>query len=85
MPANGPRFQAESIRLFREVEARSAEVALNSATLRFDGFKTLGEKARTSLHDLEHLSIGAEAPRLAGKDLDGKPVDLTITGAASCW
>ena len=26
VPANGPRFQAESIRLFREVEARSREV-----------------------------------------------------------
>jgi peroxiredoxin len=76
VPAHGPRFKAESIRLFREAEARYADVPLNSEALRFFGFKTVGEKAHTSLHDLEYLSIGAEAPRLMGKDFDGKPFDL---------
>ena len=76
--ANGPRFQAESIRLFREVEARSCRGCseFSDSAFYLTEFKTLGEKARTSLHDLEHLSIAAEAPRPAGKDLDGKPVDL---------
>jgi peroxiredoxin len=76
VPANGPRFKAESVRLFREVETHYAEIALASKTDRFEGFKNLGEKARTSLHDLEHLTIGTEAPRLVGKDLAGKPLDL---------
>jgi peroxiredoxin len=76
VPANGPQFKAESIRLFRQVEAQYADIACKSDALRFDGFKTLGEKARTSLHDLEHLEIGTAAPRLAGKDLAGKPFDL---------
>jgi peroxiredoxin len=76
VPANGPRFKAESVRLLREVEAQYAEIPLNSTVTRFDGFKTLGEKARTSLHDLEHLTIGSQSPRLVGTDLGGKPLDL---------
>ena len=76
VPANGPRFKAESVHLFRKVEAEYAEIGLASTAMRFEGFKTLGEKARTSLHDLEHLTLGGEAPRIVGKDLDGKPLDL---------
>lgn len=77
IPVNGPRFRSESVRLFREVEARYAEIAFPpTEAIRFGGFKTLGEKARTSLHELEHLGIGTEAPRLVGTDLEGKRVDL---------
>jgi peroxiredoxin len=68
----------ESAELFRVVLDRYANVPVISAR-GIRGFRqiaTLGDKARISLHALEHLHVGAEAPDIVGQDFDGNPLKL---------
>jgi thiol-disulfide isomerase/thioredoxin len=75
--ANGSKFKAESIGLFREVLANYADVELNGSVPYFRHIKKLSDKATKSLHALEHLTIGSSAPGIVGKDLHGRRLDLT--------
>ena len=43
----------------------------------FRDIKLLREKAEKSLHALQHLSIGAEAPPIIGRDLNDRPLQLS--------
>lgn len=65
----------ESAKLFRIVLDNYADVPTISAP-GFRQIATLGEKANKSLHALEHLIVGAEAPDIVGQDLDGHLLDL---------
>lgn len=76
VPANAAKFKAESIELFRESLARYADVPVTITSPYFRDLKSLGEKASNSLHALEPLSLGSEAPGTVGADLQGQPLDL---------
>jgi thiol-disulfide isomerase/thioredoxin len=76
IPANASKFKSESIQFFRDVLAKYADVPITFSAPYFRVHKTLGEKASMSLHALEHLTIGSEAPNIVGKDLHGQPLDL---------
>ncbi len=76
VPANGSKFKSESIQLFREVLAKYADIPITISAPYFRGHKNLGEKANMSLHALEHLTIGSEAPDIVGKDLHDQPLNL---------
>ena len=71
-----PKFKAESIQLFRTVLDRYADVPCEISLPYFRDISKLGDKAKKSLHALEHLSIGAEAPEIVGKDLSGHSLNL---------
>jgi thiol-disulfide isomerase/thioredoxin len=75
-PANAARFKTESAELLRTVLREYSEVPNTISMPYFRRITKLGEKAQKSLHALEQLSIGAEAPDIVGKDLDGKPLNL---------
>jgi peroxiredoxin len=62
--------------LFCDVLDHYADVPVTVTARNFEGLKNLGEKASKSLHALERLTIGAESPRIVGKDLAGRPLDL---------
>jgi peroxiredoxin len=66
----------ESAKLFRTVLVRYADVPNTISAPHFRSIAKLGDKASKSLHALEHLSIGAEAPDIVGQDLDGNPLNL---------
>jgi thiol-disulfide isomerase/thioredoxin len=76
VPANAAKFKAESMELFRDVLARYADVPVTITAPRFRGLKFFREKASKSLHALEHLSLGSEAPATVGTDLQAQPLDL---------
>jgi peroxiredoxin len=76
-PANAGQFKAESIRLLRTAIDQFADVPITISEPYFRNFKTIGDKARTSLHALQHLTLGSQAPNIAGKDLSGEPLDLS--------
>jgi thiol-disulfide isomerase/thioredoxin len=75
--ANGSKFKAESIALFREVLANYANVTAKTSAPSLRKLDNLGEKATKSLHGLEHLSVGSPAPGIVGTDLHGRPLDLS--------
>jgi thiol-disulfide isomerase/thioredoxin len=74
--ANAPKFKAESIQLFRDVLRNYGDVPITISAPYFRVHKYLGEKANTSLHALEHLTLGSESPQIVGKDLHGQPLNL---------
>jgi thiol-disulfide isomerase/thioredoxin len=75
VPANAPKFKAESIDLFHTVQAKYADVKIANSMRNFR-MKNLGEKAEWGLNALEHLRIGCEAPDIVGNDLSGQPLKL---------
>jgi peroxiredoxin len=75
--ANTPKFKSQAIQLFRDTMAQYSDVPITISAPYFRDFRTVGEKARASLHALERLTIGSEAPNIAGKDLNGEPLDLS--------
>ncbi len=76
-PTNAVKFKTESIQLFRTVLDKYADVPLTISMPYFRDIKYLREKAEKSLHALEHLSIGAEAPPISGHDLAGNSLQLS--------
>jgi thiol-disulfide isomerase/thioredoxin len=78
IPANAPKFRTESIVLFREVLSNYADVpvTISAPGTGIRGLKRLSDKASKSLHALEHLTIGSEAPNIVGTDLHNQPLDL---------
>jgi thiol-disulfide isomerase/thioredoxin len=73
---NAAKFRTESISLFRDVLSNYADVPVTTSAPGFRGLKTLADKASKSLHALEHLTVGSEAPDIVGKDLHNEPLDL---------
>jgi hypothetical protein len=63
------KFQEESEKNFEQAAEKYADVKLP-----FRG--TVGEKAKSELFDLHHLSVGQPAPEVAGVDQDGKKFGL---------
>jgi thiol-disulfide isomerase/thioredoxin len=63
-------LDAEAEKLFEQVVKENAD--LNSIR----GEK-LGESAKTTLFEIQHLGIGKVAPEVVSKDLDGKQVKLS--------
>ncbi len=68
--------KSEAAALFREVLADYADVPVDFSSAGFRNLKDLGQKAGQSLHALEHLAIGCEAPNIVGQDLHGEPLEL---------
>ena len=66
----------ESAKLFRTILIHYADVPNTISAPSFRDIAKLGDKASKSLHALEHLSIGAEAPDIVGQDLDGHLLNL---------
>jgi peroxiredoxin len=76
IPANANKFKAESRQLFQLVLDRYADVPCTITAPNFRNIKKLGDKAEKSIHALDHLIVGAEAPEILGKDLNGHSLDL---------
>jgi thiol-disulfide isomerase/thioredoxin len=76
VPENLAKFKSEGIELFRDALVRYADIPVTISAPGFRNLKSLGEKAGKSLHALEHLSLGAEAPATVGTDFDSQPLDL---------
>ncbi|HEY3392565.1 MAG TPA: TlpA disulfide reductase family protein [Lacipirellulaceae bacterium] len=74
--ANRPKFKEESMRVLRVVLDKYADVPNSLSMPYFRDIGKLGDKASKSLHALEHLSLGAEAPDIVGTDLDGNQLKL---------
>ena len=66
----------ESAKLFRTILIHYADVPNTISAPHFRDIAKLGDKASKSLHALEHLSIGAQAPDIVGQDFDGHPLNL---------
>jgi thiol-disulfide isomerase/thioredoxin len=62
--------------LFQELLKNDADVLVTTTAPYFRNLKTVADKASKSLHALERLTIGAEAPAIEGHDLEGKPMKL---------
>ena len=76
LPENREAFKDESMRLFRVALAEYADVPVGFSAPGFRNLKQLGDKAGRSLHALEHLTLGAQAPNIVGHDLQGDSLDL---------
>jgi thiol-disulfide isomerase/thioredoxin len=75
--SNSSKVRAESIELFHDVLANYADVEITVSVPSFRHIKKLSEKATKSLHALEHLTVGSPAPGIMGKDLRGRPLELS--------
>lgn len=75
-PANAPLFREESARLFRTVLDQYADFPITFSAPYFRDLETYGDKAKKSLHALEHLTVGSEMPDIVGTDLNGEPLEL---------
>ncbi len=73
---NAEAARAESIELFRQVLDQYADTPFELTAPGFRDLKTIGDKARKSLHALEHLYVGAPAPDFDARDLEGNPLRL---------
>lgn len=75
--ADSEAARAESIELCRQVIAKYADKPFMLTAGGFRDLRTFGDKARKSLHALEHLYVGAPAPEFEACDLNGRPIRLT--------
>jgi peroxiredoxin len=73
---NSAKFKGEAIQLLRDAVDHYADISVKESSPGFRNVTKLGDKARKSLHALEYLSIGGEAPDIVGKDLEGKALNL---------
>jgi hypothetical protein len=69
-PAERTRLREEAEKNLKTVEEKYPEVKLSY-------FGKAGDKAKTELFELHHLSVGMEVPDLKGEDLDGKTFKLS--------
>ncbi len=69
-------FKTESIELFRQILNKYADTPFTVTAPNVRDLKTIGDKARKSLHALEHLYVGAPAPDFSAIDLNGNPLNL---------
>jgi thiol-disulfide isomerase/thioredoxin len=75
-PQYAAQYKEESIQLFKVVLDRYSDVPCTISMPYFRRIAKLGDKAEKSLHALVHLSIGAEAPDIMGRDLSGNSLKL---------
>jgi hypothetical protein len=68
---------AERTRLRKEAEKNLKIVEEKYPAVTLSYFGKAGDKARTELFELHHLSVGMEVPDLQGEDLDGKTFKLS--------
>ncbi len=71
-PAERARLREEAEKNLKTVEEKYPDVKLSISY-----FGKAGDKAKTELFELHHLSIGMEVPDLQGEDLDGKTFKLS--------
>jgi peroxiredoxin len=69
-------LRSESIQLFHRVLDLYAETPFTLTSPGFRDLSTIGDKARKTLHALEHLYLGAPAPDFDARDLNGNPLRL---------
>ncbi len=69
--------RTESVDLMRHVISHYGDIEITQSEPYFRNVKTLGDKAKKSLHALENLIVGKEAPMIVGTDLRGKPLRLS--------
>ena len=62
------KVREEMEKKFEEAQEKYADVKLARGTV--------GEKAKSELFDLHHLSVGKPAPQVEGLDQDGKKFNL---------
>jgi peroxiredoxin len=74
--ADVKKSREESIDLLKHVIAEHAERPFTLTAGGFRDLNTFDDKARKSLHALEHLYVGAPAPDFDARDLHGKPLRL---------
>ncbi|MEX2026494.1 MAG: redoxin domain-containing protein [Pirellulaceae bacterium] len=61
-----------------EIEATFERAAKEYADVKLPyGSGTVGQKAASELYELRHLSVGKQAPEIAGEDQDGRPLALS--------
>ena len=60
-----------------EVEALFERVIDKYADVKLPYSGTIGEQAKTELHEIRHLSVGKPAQEIAGEDQDGKRFKLS--------
>ena len=78
----GASYLAELQRRERDTAAKEIETVLEQAVEKYGDVKlpggdTIAERAKPSLFEVRHLSIGKEAPDLEGEDQDGKRFKLS--------
>jgi hypothetical protein len=78
----GKEYLQDLLRQDRTRAAREAEAFFERAAKQYGDVKipdggTVGEKAKAELFEIRHLSVGKEAPDIAGEDQDGKRFKLS--------
>jgi thiol-disulfide isomerase/thioredoxin len=75
--ANPETLSREAEKLFNLVLDKYADCPTLERTNTPQFKATLGEVAKAELYDLNHLSVGKEAPEIEGEDIDGKKLKLS--------
>jgi hypothetical protein len=78
----GKEYLQDLLRQDRTRATREAEAFFERAAQKYGGVKipdggTVGAKAKAELYEIRHLSVGKEAPDIAGEDQDGKRFKLS--------
>ena len=78
----GAGYLAELQRQERDKVVKEAETVLEQAAkeygdVKFPGGDTVADRARGELFEIQHLSVGKEAPDIEGEDQDGKRFKLS--------
>ena len=77
----GKNYLPELQRIEQTKLARQVETLFEWAAEDYGDVKirvgTIGERAKSELYDIRHLSVGKMAPDIAGKDQDGKQIQLS--------
>jgi hypothetical protein len=77
----GKDYLAELLRQDRDNAAREIETVFEQAAQKYEDVKLSGDdtvvqRARAELFEIRNLTVGKEAPDIAGEDQDGKPYRL---------
>lgn len=75
--ADAQAVRNEGIASLQRIINEYADVPVTSMSRRFHDATTLGPPAKQRLYALEHLVIGARAPNVAGRDLNGNDLRLS--------
>ncbi len=66
---NAKRIQTEALQVLHQVVDNYGDVKFRA--------KTLGQRSKSAIYEIENLSVGCQAPELEGEDLDEKPLKLS--------
>jgi hypothetical protein len=78
----GAEYLAELLRQNRDYVIEESKLLLTRAAVQYSKVKlpyggTVGDKAKAGLFEIDHLSIGKEAPDIEGEDENSKPFKLS--------